>query len=65
MRNGADIISAIIFAVVALAHLARYLCHFDVVIGHYIVPFWVSPAVFVVLGLLSAWLLRRRVVSVA
>lgn len=64
MRNGADIIGALIFAFIALAHLARYLCHFDVTIGQFIVPEWVSPAAFVVFGLLSAWLLRRRTVPV-
>lgn len=60
MRNGADIIGAIIFGVIALAHLARYLCHFDVTLASYVVPDIVSPIAFVIFGLLSAWLLRRR-----
>lgn len=65
MRNGADIIGAIIFALVALVHLARYLCHFDVTVSTYIMPDWVSPVSFVLFGLLSAWLLRRRSVPIA
>jgi len=64
MRNGADIIGAIIFAFIALAHLARYLCHFDVTLANFLVPDWVSPVAFVLFGLLSAWILRRRVVLV-
>lgn len=62
MRNGADFIGALIFAFIALVHLARFLCHFDVTIANLVVPEWVSPTAFVVFGLLSAWLLRRRVV---
>lgn len=64
MRNGADIIGAIIFAFVALAHLARFLCHFDVTLANYVVPDFVSPIAFVAFGLLAAWILRRRVIVV-
>lgn len=63
MRNGATVIGAFVFALIALVHLARYLCPFDVTIAHFLVPEWVSPVVFVVLGLLSAWMLRSRPVS--
>lgn len=65
MRNGADIIGAIIFAFIALVHLARYLCPFDVTLAHFLVPEWVSPVAFVLFGLLSAWLLRQRLASAA
>lgn len=63
MRNAADYIAALIFALIALIHLARYLCHFDVTISQFIVPEWVSPVAFVAFGLLSAWLLRKRIVQ--
>lgn len=63
MRNGADIIGALIFIFMALAHLARFLCHFDVILAGLVVPIWISPVGFVAFGLLSAWLLRRRVIQ--
>jgi hypothetical protein len=64
MRNGADVIGAIIFALMAIIHLARFLCHFDVTLANYVVPDWVSPVSFVFFGLLAAWLLRPRTVLV-
>jgi len=60
MRSRADIIAGILFGVIAIIHLARLLCPFDVVIANYHVPMWVSIIGFLVPGLLSAWLFRSR-----
>lgn len=64
MRNSAEIIGAIVFGFMALVQLARYLCHFDVTLGNFVVPDWVSPVAFICFGLLSAWLLRRKTVAI-
>ena len=46
-------VTSIIFAIVALAHLARIVFGWDAVIGGWDVPMWVSWLAVVVAGLLS------------
>lgn len=58
MKGSAEFIAGIFFGLMALIHLARLLCPFDVVIGSYHVALWVSPIIFMGAGLLSAWLFR-------
>lgn len=58
MENKASRIGGAIFAAVAVLHLLRIVCPFEVVIAGYHVPEIVSPIAFFFLGLLAAWLLR-------
>ena len=55
-------LTAIIFAVVALGHLLRSLQTWQVQVGPYSVPMWVSWSGFVVASVLAIWgfvLIRR------
>jgi hypothetical protein len=54
----ANIIAGVFFALMALIHLARSMCPFDVTVDGFHFPYLASQAVFVVSGLLSAWLFR-------
>lgn len=47
------IVSALIFALVALMHLARLVLQWDVIVGGHVVPAWVSVVSLVVAGFLS------------
>lgn len=60
MTNLAPFLAGIFFGVFALLHLGRLLCPFDVTIAGQQIPFWISGLVFVLAGLMSAWLFRRR-----
>lgn len=60
MKGPAEIIAGILFGVIALLHLSRLLCPFDVVIGSYHIALWASAIFFVLAGVLSAWLFRSR-----
>jgi hypothetical protein len=62
------LVSAIIFASVALLHLVRLLAHWSVQIGAVTVPFWGSWLGFLIgtvlsiwaFGLISQWNLRHQ-----
>lgn len=58
MRSTAAIIAGLFFAIAALIHLVRLYCPFDVIIGSYAVPLWISAVFFIIGGLLSGYLLR-------
>jgi len=47
------LISAIFFAVVAVAHLARIVWQWNVTVDSYLVPMWMSVVGIVVAGVLS------------
>lgn len=49
------VISALIFFGVALAHLSRFITHWEIVIAGWIVPQWVSIPGLIVPGLLALW----------
>lgn len=51
-------VAAVVFFVVALAHLSRLLFKFDLIIGTWAVPIWVNGIAVVVAFLLSAWLFK-------
>ena len=55
-------LAAVIFAVVALAHLVRAVLDWPVVIAGWMVPVWLSWLAFVVAGALSwfGWNLVKR-----
>jgi protein-S-isoprenylcysteine O-methyltransferase Ste14 len=58
--NGAIYLAGIIFGLMALLHLARIFCPFQVQIGDFIVPLWASYAGFIIFGLISVFLFRAR-----
>ena len=60
MGNGAITLSALIFAIMALVHLGRIFCPFEVQIGSFVAPEWFSYLGFIVFGLLSAYLFKAR-----
>ena len=48
-------VSRMLFAVIALLHLARFLLHWPVVIGSTPVPLWASALGFILAAGLSLW----------
>ena len=55
MSNAYAAVSALIFAVVAIAHLVRIINRWSVVIGPYNISMNVSWAALVVAGLIAIW----------
>lgn len=51
--------AAVIFLLIALAHLYRLFSHFQIVLGSHPVPEWFSMVGVVVGGLISAMLFRE------
>lgn len=49
-------VASTIFGLVCLAHLVRLFSQFQIVLGRYPVPVWMSGIGFVVPGLLAYWL---------
>lgn len=60
MGNGAISLAGTLFSVMALLHLARLFCPFQVMIGSFSVPLWWSYFGFVIFGMLSFFLFRNR-----
>lgn len=58
MGRGAVIISALIFAFMAIVHLGRIFCPFPVQIGAVNVPEWVSYVAFIIFALLASFLFK-------
>ena len=52
------LVAGVIFAVVALFHLARIFMDWSVIIGNWSIPMWVSWAALIVAGGLSLFGLR-------
>ena len=51
--------ASVVFALVAIGHLVRFILNWHVVVGPYVIPRWISICGFVVTGLLSAMLWRE------
>ena len=51
-------VSALIFAIVAVAHLIRILVHIELKIGDRLIPMWPSVLAVVIAGFLGVWLWR-------
>lgn len=60
MGNGAIYTAALLFAFMAIVHLGRIFCPFEVYIGSFEVPEWFSYVGFLAFGLLSAYLFKER-----
>lgn len=52
------IVGGIVFLLVALVHLARIVCGFEVALNGKIIPLWVNGVGFVIAGGLSFWMLK-------
>jgi hypothetical protein len=52
-RRLGSLVAAIVFDLVAVAHLLRLLFHTQVVVGTWVVPMWVSVVGFIAAALLS------------
>ena len=50
------VVAGIIFSIVAIAHLLRYIYHWDLVAAGHTVPMAVSEYGFVVAALLAFWM---------
>jgi len=55
MSNAYAVVSALIFALVAIAHLVRLIKQWSVLIGPASIPMWVSWTGLVVAALLAIW----------
>lgn len=60
MGNGAIYLAGTLFGVIALIHLGRIFCPFEVVVGGIAIPYEMSYIVFIFCGLLSIALFRAR-----
>ena len=64
MGNGAINLAGTLFSLMALVHLARLFCPFQVMVGSFAIPVWWSYGLFVFFGMLSFFLFRNRHVVV-
>ena len=60
MKKPASLVAAILFCLIALAQLFRFLLRVRVTAGSHDIPLWLSAVAFVVLGALGLWLWRER-----
>ena len=59
-RSFYTMLSSILFGVMALAHLLRYVMQWEVVFRGQVVPMWPSLVIFVVLGFLGYQVYKTR-----
>jgi hypothetical protein len=52
-------IAAVVFAIVAVAHLLRLIFQFPLVIGGFLVPLWINVIALIIAGLLAVMLWRE------
>lgn len=55
MKSSFDVLAATIFAVVAVLHLFRIVLGWEVQIGTFVVPVWISWGGLIVAGALAIW----------
>jgi len=60
MKRPASLLAGILFLLLALAQLCRFILGIEVVAGGIVIPLWPSAVAAVVLALLSCWLLKER-----
>ena len=48
--------AGLIFAIIAIAHLARLIYHFPIIIGTTVLPIWASVVGLIVTGGLALWM---------
>jgi hypothetical protein len=59
MTRPFTLIAAIIFAIMALVHVYRLIKHFQIVIGHHVIPESASIGAIVIAGALAIGLYRE------
>ena len=59
MKRPFSRIAAVIFALVAIAHLSRLIFHFSITVAGYPVPLWLNAAGVLIAGALSVLLFRE------
>jgi len=60
MKRPASLVAGILFLLMALAQLFRFILGVEVVAAGIVIPLWPSAVAAVVLVLLSCWLLKER-----
>jgi len=60
MEKPAALVAAIVFWLIALAQLLRYLVQVRVTAGGHEIPLWPSGVAFLACGALGVWLWRER-----
>ncbi|MEN6375417.1 MAG: hypothetical protein ABFD75_11655 [Smithella sp.] len=60
MKRPASLVAGILFLLMALAQLCRFILGIEVVAAGVVIPVWPSALAAVVLALLSLWLLKER-----
>ena len=55
-KNVALITAGVIFAIVALLHLARLITKFEIAVAKKVLPLWVNVIGLLVAGLLALWM---------
>jgi hypothetical protein len=60
MRRPASLVAGILFLLMAVAQLCRFVLGTDVVAAGIVIPLWPSAVAAVVLAALGIWLLRER-----
>lgn len=58
MHNAALKVSGLLFLIIAVAHLVRFIYGTMVIVGTYVVPVWISGVAFAVCALLSLWMFK-------
>ena len=60
MKRPASLVAGILFLLMALAQLFRFILGVEVVAAGIVIPLWPSAVAAVVLVLLACWLLQER-----
>ncbi len=60
MKRPASLVAGILFLLMAVAQLCRFILGIEVVAAGVVIPVWPSAVAAVVLALLSLWLLKER-----
>lgn len=58
MQKKALMVSAIIFDIIAMLHLARLFLKFSVIIAGHTIPMWVSIPGFIIPQILAMWMFK-------
>lgn len=58
-----SLISGVIFALIAIAHAVRLAMGWNILVGTWLIPFWVSAVGLIVSGLLAYYGLRFAALS--
>ena len=60
MKQPASLVAGILFLLLAVAQLCRFILGIEVVAAGIVIPLWPSAVAAVVLAVLSFWLLKER-----